>query len=290
MVNDIRGKVYHNYRKLFLNGLKNRRGATRLSNFLRRHAENSLEPAPPADDIFDYEWDNLVIIDACRHDLYEEVFGEADKRITKGSCTPEFISRNFSKDLDDIVYISANPFLTPEYMEELTGRANPFHKVYRTYQHGWDSGSKTIPPEEIVNDAIKAEKEFPTKRKIIHFMQPHHPFIKSEMGGTEPRLPHKDNEEANVWERLEKGELSQKEVWGAYKNNLELLEPSITKLKEQIEGKTILTSDHGNLIGENGIYGHPKNCDVKALKEVPIRVLKGDKKSESRQIMDELDI
>lgn len=287
---NIRGRIYHEYRKIFLNKLRGIRGATRLSYFLRSRAEKSLDAPEEVDNIFDYEWDNLVIVDACRHDLYEEVFGETSSRISKGSCTPEFISKNFSGKHDDIVYVSANPFLSPDYMEELTGRSNPFHKVYRTYQHGWDSESKTIPPNEVVEDAVRAEEQFPTKKKIIHFMQPHHPFIESGINGTEPRLPHQANEDSNVWERLEKEELSHEEVWAAYKNNLEILKPSILELVKELDGRTLLTSDHGNLMGENGIYGHPENCRVKPLQKVPLVTLSEGKKSESRQIMDDLDV
>lgn len=290
MRTSIFGKIYSRYRKAFLNGLKEKRGATRLSGVLRRMAERSLESPGEGDDIFELEWDNLIVIDACRHDLYEEVNGTADSRITKASCTPQFISKNFGRDLDDIVYISANPFLTPEYMEEFTGKKNPFHEVYRTYSHGWDPELNTIPPEKVVEDAIKAEKKYPDKKKIIHFMQPHHPFIESDIEGAKPRLPHKDNEETNVWERLEKGELSHEEVWKAYRKNLEVLDEPLDKLKKELKGRIVLTSDHGNLVGENGIYGHPEGCEVKILREVPLVVLKKGEKSESKELISDVDV
>jgi len=51
----------------------------------------------------------------------------------------------------------------------------------------------------------------------------------------------------------------------AYESNLELVLKNIPKL----EGKTVISSDHGNLFGEHGQYGHPPNKNYKELIEVP---------------------
>lgn len=54
--------------------------------------------------VMNKDWDNLIILDACRHDLYEEMKREKiDKRVTLGSTSKEFIEKNFGDSHDDIV-------------------------------------------------------------------------------------------------------------------------------------------------------------------------------------------
>lgn len=42
---------------------------------------------------------------------------------------------------------------------------------------------------------------------------------------------------------------------------------------EVVQGKTVLTSDHGNLVGENNLYGHPAESKAKVLREVSWKVV-----------------
>lgn len=41
------------------------------------------------------------------------------------------------------------------------------------------------------------------------------------------------------------------------------------KVSGKIEGKTIITSDHGNAFGEYGLFGHPAGYHIQALVKVP---------------------
>lgn len=63
--------------------------------------------------VLDEDWDNLIILDACRYDIFEElnhINGNLTQKKSRGCRTPEWIRGNFScKELLDTVYISANP-------------------------------------------------------------------------------------------------------------------------------------------------------------------------------------
>ncbi len=54
--------------------------------------------------IFSEPWDNLIILDACRYDVFEEVFkkrnmkGKLEYRISRGSWTVEFLLENFGDE------------------------------------------------------------------------------------------------------------------------------------------------------------------------------------------------
>jgi len=219
------------------------------------------------------DWDNLIILDACRHDLFEEVMGESDFRYSPGSNSAEFIMRNFSEgDWSDVVYVTANPHFHESHFKDLTGR-NPdevFHTVFHSYEDKWNHEESTVLPEKLMEDVRTAKKLFPDKKIIAHFMQPHYPFVNSEIGGgsINPELDNSSTE-YSAWQLAEKGKYEREEIWNAYRENLEYILEEIMDELKKLEGKTIITSDHGNLVGEEGFYGHPYKVDAEPLIKVP---------------------
>lgn len=113
---------------------------------------------------------------------------------------------------------------------------------------------------------LTANRLFPDKRIIGHYLQPHCPFV-SEEAEYDGFGVSKQND--TVWNRAERGEISQERAWNGYKHNLELLKDAVDALKN-LEGKTLVTSDHGNFVGENKLYGHPGGMKHRPLREVPI--------------------
>jgi hypothetical protein len=126
-------------------------------------------------------------------------------------------------------------------------------------------------PEAAIKDVKTAEKLFPEKRKIIHFMQPHHPFIESDIVDTSG---FDEDEFAHEWDEARKGEISNSEIKEAYEKNLDLVLHEANELLPELSGKTVITSDHGNLIGEQGMYSHPPYKDLEPLRKVPWHVVK----------------
>lgn len=59
----------------------------------------------------------------------------------------------------------------------------------------------------------------------------------------------------------------------AYEKNLEQVLEHVEELSNILEGKTVVTADHGDLLGENGLYGHPGNSNLKVLRKVPWDVI-----------------
>jgi len=124
---------------------------------------------------------------------------------------------------------------------------------------------------------IRYSKKYPNKRIIGHFMQPHFPFI----GPTGKDIPHsgiKDETDLPLWHKVQfkRDGISEKIVWKGYRENLEIvLELIGDELLDQLSGKTVITSDHGNLIGDRTGpipakgYGHPSHLHVDPLLTVP---------------------
>ena len=198
-----------------------------------------------------------------------------------GSHTSEFFAENFGDEsFPEIVYVSATPQLRAH---ELEGN---FHAVVPVWEDGWDESLSTVPPAAMAEATQRAHEEYPDKRVISHFLQPHYPFI-GEQGrqiehGTvtgDGVLQHESGG-ASIWDRLERGELTSEAVMDAYVENLDLVLPQVEDLVESIDGKVVVTSDHGNAFGRWRIFGHPPRVYLSDIVEVPWLELPYDNRRE----------
>jgi hypothetical protein len=88
----------------------------------------------------------------------------------------------------------------------------------------------------------------------------------------------------NIWHALGRGELNHQSVWNAYKANLEYVYEYAIDLAMEIPGKTVITSDHGILMGERlrpipiKAFGHPHGVRHQRLTEVPWAVVEGKRR------------
>jgi hypothetical protein len=101
-------------------------------------------------------------------------------------------------------------------------------------------------------------------------MQPHHPFV----GGGAPDEfeadPFGREDGTTVVDALRKGRISRDAFWEAYRENLRLvLDDVAVLLANHDAGRVVLTADHGDALGEWGIYDHPAGCLHPVVKNVP---------------------
>lgn len=64
-------------------------------------------------------------------------------------------------------------------------------------------------------------------------------------------------------------EVGKKNVENYYEKDLRLALENVSRLVSDLDGKVIVTADHGEAFGENGDYGHPKFSDNPVLRNVP---------------------
>ena len=276
-VTGFRTRIWRFYRnKLWLPHLSNFKPATGVLKVLKWLADDTEKVGKDSGKpLRELEWDNVIILDAARHDLYQETINsEADSRTTMESNSGSFIEENFSQgNWEDTVVITANPFYNPEHFKERTGREleDTFHTVFQVWSTDWNEEKGTVMPEKMIEKVETAEKLFPKKRKIIHFMQPHYPFIDSDIdvGGYGDAFKEDAENKKNIWQQMEGGRKDHEEVIQAYKDNFTVMKPHLEKLSEILDGETYVTADHGNLIGESGFYGHPPGSKAKTLRKVP---------------------
>ncbi|WP_435078886.1 hypothetical protein [Halococcus sp. AFM35] len=230
------------------------------------------------------DWDNLVILDACRFDMFDEqnpIPGNLQQRRSLGSDSWEFLQKNFAGGtFHNTVYVTANPYATrlPE---------GTFHAVVDLLDDEWDPEQRTVLPETVVAAAREAFEHYPDKRLIIHFMQPHYPFI----GAAGDRLEHtglarpdgdeRADNKRHIWGSLRHGRARKEDVTDAYRENLNIVLPHVETLLESLSGKSVVSADHGNLLGERTSplpvrgYGHPRGLNSTPLRTVPWLVVEG---------------
>lgn len=280
-ISEILGKIYAFYFDHLYWRIIERKGGTFLDQKLQklllesekeiRERLSELEEAEEkCEKISEKEWDNLIVLDACRHDIYEEVTGKnTDYRISCSSISEEYVSNNFSEgDWKDTVYINGNPYLSDKELKRLTGREDIFFEKWDTFDEKWDEELTTVPPKAIVEDAVTAENLFPEKRKIIHFMQPHARFLYDE--GDKARK--NSDYELNIANTTDP---DPQKIREAYKENLRIVLKHVNELVENLEGMTVITADHGELLGENKLYSHFPETNNEYLRKVPWDTRKG---------------
>lgn len=235
--------------------------------------------------IMEEDWDTLVILDGCRADVFEAVVGsdqfDAYRRvISRGSATSEWSRKNFPDKYDDTVYVSGNPVPT----RHLTGEFVEFRQVWR---EAFDDELGTVRADAITEAAREAHADHPNKRLIVHYMQPHYPFVGSDFdfsywNQTEGIDFGDDDRAREAWSAIGRGLADKDEVLEAYENNLRYVMDSVWELVDDLDGKTVLHSDHGNLTGERSwpvpvkTYGHPSGIWLSGLRTVPWAIIDGE--------------
>ncbi|MFU1780722.1 hypothetical protein ACM16X_05010 [Haloarcula japonica] len=218
----------------------------------------------------DEDWDNLIILDSCRYDVFEELSdlpGKLQKRTSRGSMSKEFIVGNFSnKTLHDVVYLSGNSWYA-RMCKEINSEVHDFvlEKTPDGDKHYIDK------PKRITRRAKELDEEYPNKRLIVHYMLPHAPYVGPY---AEDNFPSED-EQRDFFYRFCRKEIADQQLWRAYKENLEIVLPMAEELLDTFRGKTVVTSDHGEMLGERSFpipikdYGHRINLHVPELTTVP---------------------
>lgn len=219
--------------------------------------------------VFDRDWDILIVLDACRSDLFNDLPTEYEfipetipTTCSVGTHTSEWMSKNFTERYHDemkkTAYVTGNPqsdhYTTSEQWLV-------FDEPWRCHRDNLG----TIPPGAVTDAAVSVIREHQPQRSIIHYMQPHQPFrafsdIEQDTGWITN----------DVWEALRFGEYEAERVWDAYVDNLQWVLDDIERLLQAVDAKqVVITSDHGNTFGGCGLYGHPPYVPLDTLKRVP---------------------
>ncbi len=300
------------------------------------------------------DWDHLIILDACRYDIFSEIYceylsGQLKKVKSAGSCTLEWLKKTWGgRNYKNVVYISANPYCNSSEVKIFGFRAKDhFHKIIDVWDFGWDTEVNTVRPETVLRETKRALEQYPSKKFVIHYAQPHPPFLKGyelqgigilantlikklnllHSGGAAQVGLHQTNIRDVIGGKLIRTlgygvtakiknllGLPAGAVWDVwfrfgpdkvkefYEDNLRRALKCVKKSLNFLDGKIIITSDHGEIFpieiekldsrvkkgflraklrpyktigefytpdGKKMVFGHPANVRIPVLREVP---------------------
>lgn len=255
----------------------------------------------PGEDVMQKDWDNLIIADCARVDLLKDVNdvpGELSSIRSKGSTSEEWLRKTFEgKTYNDTIYVTANA-----NYDKLSGRV--FFFVERIYR-GNTVKDRRESMERLVEQTTDLHERYPNKRLITHLMMPHTPYLSEQAAKLREEIADRHNVTFRTDDYAGKTDpsdgllqlaslltaarfrlLSNEKLYEVYQNDLEEVIAKAEQLSENIDGKTVVTSDHGELMGERLAplylreWGHEANLNRAELRQVPWLVLESDERRE----------
>lgn len=216
-------------------------------------------------------WDNLIILDACRFDTFINVWGLSVPVLavlSPASWTLEWLDRVFGNVFVNAVVFSSTPYINSIYEINLYGiHWNPrehFRKIIDLWLTAWDNKLGTVPPGKVylsVNAYLVLTKRSgkDNVKKIIWFLQPHYPYLSELITNIISKYIEETTFKDFISGKLDRllrhitlsiAKIDINSVKKAYEENLSLVLNYVYKLVNKLDGTIIVTSDHGELLGE----------------------------------------
>jgi hypothetical protein len=158
-----------------------------------------------------------------------------------------------------------------------------------------------LEPEGVSELAKEAAGTYPNKRLIVHYMQPHSPYFGEtanllrdrlfsenirvkDWGSGDTSLSDGDLYVTNLMNAAMKEYISPGELRKVYGENLRHVLPHVEGLIHDLGGKSVITADHGELLGEPASiftshrFHHKPELYTNELRLVPWFVINGDER------------
>jgi hypothetical protein len=225
--------------------------------------------------IYDRKWDVLVLLDCARIDMVEaiqqkyEFLATVNNHYTPGTSSAEWMETTFTEkyreQMAETVHVTANPNSAHHLSED------DFLHLEEVWKDGWDPELETISAREVTDRAIALYRKLTPNRMIVHYMQPHPPFIpRSDIKAVSVKKPGMEKEKMNVEELHTKGGMTSNQLWDAHMENLEYVMEDVELLRSSIQAnKFVISADHGQAFGEGGVWGHPRSTNADVVRYVP---------------------
>ncbi|MEF8812278.1 MAG: hypothetical protein V5A55_00430 [Halovenus sp.] len=181
-------------------------------------------------------------------------------------------------------------------------------EVVDVWQEGWDDSLGTVPPDSLRESFFEHRDAVARReRTVLHYMQPHAPFLERSDGrkltmireGIKQQGEGQDESRSvlsPIGEKvrpvvesvLEGSSLAMKAglmleldtrsilsngtretVMEHHEKNLRIALESIVEFVDELEGNIVITADHGEAFGEQGIWEHHIETHIPPLIEVP---------------------
>lgn len=205
--------------------------------------------------IHNTEWNTLCILDACRYDYfkkYNKLRGRLRECRSRGHHTWVWTQENFP-DWYDWTYFSAHPYIGDKVRAQSWNAPQHFSKIVPIWRFGWDERLGTVKPD-VVGETVK---NTPYKKAVVHYVQPHGPWIGYPNRWLNPwtLMDVQKHQVMGDWVAVAK-KPDPKFFRKCYRDNLKLVLKSVEKYLPYFKPPVVITADHGELLGEKGLYLH----------------------------------
>jgi len=206
--------------------------------------------------IHDTNWNTLIILDACRYDYFKKVNripGKLRKARSKAHHTWNWLQDTFP-DKYPWTYFSAHPYIGNKVrVKQKWNGPNHFEKIVPIWEFGWNNKLGTVHP----NSVGETVKNIPYEKAIVHYVQPHGPWIGKPQWLNPWTLVdyfRRDKMMADWVAVATKPDV--KFFRKCYTGNLKLVLKSVEKYMPFFRPPVVITADHGEMLGEKGLYLH----------------------------------
>lgn len=223
----------------------------------------------------------IIIIDACRYDVFKEFYkeyfqGELLKVKSLGTSTGIFLKKFVNMpEFKDVRIFSSTPHMsknsiinrwlnTPVYPQGLD--------FIDLWKNNWNDDIGTVLTEDVNQIVTNLGLN---NRNIIWYLPPHFPWIENVKFSKEilNESIEKNKPLSEVLlNKIKKGETNIPEIKQLYISNLRSSLCQISSLLQKLKpvsDRIIVTSDHGELLGEYNLFFHFSHLDVPELYTVP---------------------
>ena len=237
------------------------------------------------------DWNVLMILDACRADCFCELVPRAEVVRSPAGCTPPWVHRflellRMKKRQDTldspVLYFTANPVVDREIVKleamgsncDVVQHISLWREIWRC--HGPED-IPTVHPADVADVVCGDVHDYgQPRRMVVHFIQPHSPYIgetplaMTRWGNDDDELSRRCHALAAPDRAVRTGEITWEHVRQAYRDNLKLVMQHAARLTAQLKGTVVITSDHGEVLGEHGgKFGHEPGWRFDELFNVP---------------------
>ena len=225
--------------------------------------------------IWEGDWDLLIILDCCRSNWMEAVASDfdwidtIDEAYSIASHSREWMNKTFDnkhkKEMAKTIYITGNHYaencLNPNDFE-LLENVNSYKDVLE---------NSPVPPAHVVTDrAISLGRKYDTDRFIVHYMQPHKPFIKRHGTRYNVSIESEWSLDEELYRNYFAGGISKSELEMKFIQNLDYVLLEVEHLLNNFDAKNVvITSDHGQALGERFLWDHSPSVHHQSMRSVP---------------------
>lgn len=245
---------------------------------------------PLGTNVFERDWDLLVVLDTCRYDALSEMEPEFDfvsgvePVWSVGSSTREWAANTYTaryrSEIERTALVCGN-LQVKSVLETghavqsgLSRRFASWDTVDTDDLLALDPVSDYAPlnpyggiltPDVVTDRAIDVARTYDADRTIVHYIAPHNPYLSNALRENRETTDY----EYRPFDYLRNGG-DRDLVCERYLDELRWVLEYVGVLLENVDAETaVITADHGELFGELGLYSHPTGVPHPNLRRVP---------------------